>query len=255
MIFSFDLDGTLIHSRRRLTETPDVLPVEYRQEEPFGFMTQGALDAFHALQQRTVCLVNTLRGLEQARRVTFVADGSCRYTAVQNGLYLYRDGVLDADWAARVARMVEELPVGLSDGVARVLSTLPGIECLSRQYEYMAVFFVTADFDDVLCALLAAELSRQGWALVRQRKKLYLHPLSVDKGSVLAHVQALEQDAEALGFGDSFFDLPMLRLCQRACAPGGCELEGGDWGLPLCFSQSPAQAGTEEVLRDILNLI
>ena len=74
MIFSADLDRTLLFSQRRLEGDAKVLPVEYRFEEPFGFMTPGALSALRALQKRAVFLINTLRGLEQAHRVTFVSD-------------------------------------------------------------------------------------------------------------------------------------------------------------------------------------
>lgn len=252
MIFSADLDRTLIFSRRRLVGDAPAIPAEYRQGEPFGFMTPGALSALRRIQGRAVCLINTLRGLEQARRVTFVSDGSCRYLALQNGLALYRDGVEDKDWTLHVRRTVEDLPLGLSDGAALVLRALPGIECLSKQYEHLAVFFVDEDaFDDRACAQLAEDFSRSGWELYRQRKKLYLSPLSIHKGSVLERVRALEDDGGAIGFGDSWFDLPMLRACGAAWSLRGCELDGGGWDFPIRFSSVPGQAGTEEVLKSI----
>lgn len=255
MIFCFDLDQTLIHSQRHLLEGVPVLTAEYRQGEPIGFITPAALETFRAIQRRSVCLVNTLRGLEQARRIDFVSDGSCRYLALQNGLYLYRDGVLDADWSAHVSRTVNGLPLGLEDGVSRVLKRLSGIECLSKQYEYLAVFFVGPDFDDRLCSALAAELAPLGWSLFRQRKKLYLFPQPIHKGSVLGRVMALEGSGEAIGFGDSAFDIPFLRLSKTAWAPGGCELEGQAPGFPIRFSTQTAQAGTEEVLRCVLSTL
>lgn len=253
MIFASDLDRTLIFSRRRLDPAgPAVIPAEFRQGEPFGFLTPGALEALRTLQQKTVFFLNTMRGLEQARRVEFVADGSCSYLALQNGLYLYRKGREDQDWSAYVRRTVSELPLGLSDGADKVLKMLPGIECLSRQYEYLAVFFADESaFDDAACAQLAEELARLGWALCRQRRKLYLFPLAIDKGAVLERVRDWEDGAEAAGFGDSGFDLPMLRVCRTAWSLRDCELWGRDWGFPIRFSNAPAQAGTEEVLRQV----
>lgn len=253
MIFSADLDRTLIYSRRRLEGGGEVVPAEYRLGEACGFITPGALEALRAVQDRMVCLVNTLRGLEQARRVDFVADGSCRYLALQKGLYLYRDGEEDPDWSRWVARTVAELPLDLAGGIQRVLKMLPGIECLSKQYQYLAVFFVEeAAFDDEACVALAGELASMGWELYRQRKKLYLSPLEIHKGTVLDRVRDLEDGAAAIGFGDSWFDLPMLRASTQAWAPKGCELDGTDWGFPLQFSSAAAQMGTEEVLTRIL---
>lgn len=256
MIFAADLDRTLIFSQRRLDPNgPAVIPAEYRQGKPFGFLTPGALEALRVLQRKTVFFLNTMRGLEQARRVEFIASGSCPYLALQNGLYLYRNGEEDREWSARVRRLVNELPLGLSDGAARVRNALPGIECLSKQYEYLAVFFVDGPaFDDTACAQLAGELARLGWALCRQRRKLYLWPKAIDKGAVLERVRDWEDGMEAVGFGDSGFDLPMLRACQTAWSLRDCELWGRDWGFPIQFSGAPAQAGTEEVLRRIAGI-
>lgn len=253
MIFSADLDRTLLFSQRRLEGDAKVLPVEYRFEEPFGFMTPGALSALRALQKRAVFLINTLQGLEQAHRVTFVSDGSCRYLSLQNGLYLYRDGKEDRVWMEHVKHTVYSLPLGLTDGVKLVLKHLPGIQCLSKQYEYLAVFFVEENtFDDSAYTSLAKEFYPSGWGLYRQRKKLYLYPKALHKGAVLERVRELEGGGLTVGFGDSWFDVPMLRTCDTAWSLKGCELEGTDWGFPIRYSSLPAQAGTEEVLTHIL---
>lgn len=255
MIFAADLDRTLIFSARRLDPLgPVTVPAEWRQNEPFGFMTGRALRSLLALSARTAFFVNTLRGLEQARRVGFISGGRCRYLALQNGLYLYRDGAEDRDWAAHVRRTVSDLPLDLSGGIDQVLAHLPGVECLSKRYEYLAVFFVEEDaFDDGACAQLAGELAGLGWDLCRQRRKLYLSPGTIHKGAVLARVRDREDGAEAVGFGDSGFDLPMLRACRSAWSLRDCELWGTDWGFPIQYSAAPAQAGTEEVLDRILS--
>ena len=137
MIFSTDLDHTLIFTERHLRGSAPVTAVEQRLGEPFSYMTPGALALLRRIQKNAVCLVNTLRGYEQAMRVSFVRDASCRYLALQNGLYLYRDGALDMDWASHVARTVRALPIDLDGAVGQVLDGLAGIECLSKRYEYL----------------------------------------------------------------------------------------------------------------------
>ena len=253
MILTTDLDRTLIFTQKQLTATPAVVPAEYRLGQPAAFMTAAALAHLRTLQRRAVVLINTMRGLEQANRVVFVGDNSCRYVAVQNGLYLYRDGVQDPAWTALVRRTVDALPLDLSGGVQQV-KKLPGIETLSKQYEYLAVFFVAEEnFDDEGCAVLAEELHASGWCLHRQRRKLYLFPAAIDKGRVLRYVQTLEGEPDTVGLGDSWFDLPMLRVCRRAYAPRGCELDGGVWDFPLRFSTYTAQAGAQELLAGLVH--
>lgn len=254
-IFAADLDRTLLFSQARLDPAgPPTVPVEYRQGDPFGFMTPAAQGALETIATRTSFFVNTLRGLEQAMRVRFVAQAD--YLALQNGLYLYRRGKEDVDWSAHVRATVAALPLDLPGGIARVLASLPGIERLSKQYQYLAVFFVEETaFDDDACAQLAGELAQSGWTLCRQRKKLYLWPTAIDKGAVLDRVRQWENGAETIAFGDSAFDLPMLRASDTAWSLAGCELDGRDWGFPLRFSQAPAQEGTEEILYHILGVV
>lgn len=254
MIFSTDLDHTLIFTERHLRGDVPVVPVEHRLGEPFSYMTPGALAALRQIQKKAVCMVNTLRGYEQAMRVSFVRDGSCRYLALQNGLYLFRDGLPDTDWAAHVARTVSALPLDLDGAAKRVLDGLSGIERLSKRYEYLAVFFVEEKrFDDSACGQLAQMLAKNGWELFRERKKLYLSPLAIDKGSVLRRVRILENGEEAIGFGDSWFDLPMLKACRHAFAPGASALAALSPAFPIFFSAQPGQAGSEEVLGRVLH--
>ena len=127
MIFSTDLDHTLIFTERHLRGSAPVTAVEQRLGEPFSYMTPGALALLRRIQKNAVCLVNTLRGYEQAMRVSFVRDASCRYLALQNGLYLYRDGALDMDWASHVARTVRALPIDLDGAVGQVLDGLAAV--------------------------------------------------------------------------------------------------------------------------------
>jgi hydroxymethylpyrimidine pyrophosphatase-like HAD family hydrolase len=263
MILASDLDDTLIFSARRLgagaSPPSGAVAAEYKNETPIAYMTAPALAALRELQRRFVFVLSTLRGEEQARRVIFVRDGSCRYLCCQNGLYIYRDGAPDTAWAKRVAQLVSALPLSLEDAAAGIL-TLPGVLGQSRRYEYLAVFFVApAEFAAAPYLDLRRKLARQGWRLHQQRRKLYLLPLAVDKGQALLRIRALE-GREAAGIGDSYFDWPLLAACRRRFAPAGSFLAAAgaaDGEFPpeeekpvgIEFSKEPLLAGTEEILR------
>ncbi|MDR1604912.1 MAG: hypothetical protein LBS10_09040 [Gracilibacteraceae bacterium] len=262
MILAADLDDTLIFSARRLAAAAAPLggavAVEYREGVPVAYMTEPALASLRELQGRAVFVLSTLRGEDQARRVSFIRDGSCPYLCCQNGLAIYRRGAPDAVWARRVARTVAALPLRLEEAVSAAL-TLPGVLSLSRRYEYLAVFFIEpAEFPAEQYLSLRRRLARQGWRLHRQKRKLYLLPLPIDKGQALLHIRALE-GMEAAGFGDSYFDWPLLAACRRRFAPAGsslaaAEAETGEFPpgeekpTGIEFSQRPFMAGTEEIL-------
>ena len=61
---------------------------------------------------------------------------------------------------------------------------------------------------------------------------------ALHKGAVLERVRELEGGGLTVGFGDSWFDVPMLRTCDTAWSLKGCELEGTDWGFPIRYSLS-----------------
>jgi hypothetical protein len=265
VIITADLDDTLIFSARRLAAAglspAGAVPVEYKDGEPVAYMTAPALAALRALQRRAVFVINTLRGEEQARRVVFIRDGGCRYLCCQNGLYIYRDGAPDAGWGKAVAQAAAALPLRLEVAAAWVRA-LPGVLLLSRRYEYMAVFFVEpAEFSAALYLELRRDLARLGWRLQRQRRKLYLLPLAIDKGLALLHICGQEGSGGqgAVGIGDSYFDWPFLALCRRRLSLAGSSLaatgtKDGEFAPDetkpsgIEFSRRPLLAGTEELL-------
>ncbi|MDR0433494.1 MAG: hypothetical protein LBH21_00355 [Gracilibacteraceae bacterium] len=269
MILAADLDDTLIFSTRRLAAAgvarDGAAPVEYKDGEPVAFMTAPALAALLLLRRNTVFVLSTLRGEEQARRVVFIRDGGCRYLCCQNGLYIYRDGAADAVWAERVARTVAALPLNLAAAAARA-SELPGVMRLFRRYEHMAVFAVeAAEFAAAPYLALRGELARRGWRLQRQRRKLYLLPLDIDKGKALLYIRERE-GKEAVGLGDSYFDWPLLAACRRRFSPAGSSLAAAgaaawefqpDEAAPegIEFSRQPLMAGTEEILLRLCEII
>lgn len=251
MIFSTDLDRTLLFSRRRLCPGDEVEPAEFKEGKPIGYMTAGALGCLRLLQQKTVFVVNTMRGIDQAERVSFIADGSCRYVLCQNGLRLYIDGARDRRWERAVSRLAGSCRIGLAEAVELVWRELPGVETLSKRYEYLAVFFVGEAFLDKAYRKQRKRFAKMGWDLYRQGKKLYVAPLTVNKGVALSYIQELEQTAQVWGFGDSYFDLPMLSACERRFSLVGSDLWRINIRMPVTFSRLPGANGSEEILRRV----
>ena len=79
MIFATDLDGTLIHSERHLTENETVKVVEYKNRKPLSFMSAKAAKTFRELKQipNLKIIPVTARTEEQFRRIEIIQD--CHY--------------------------------------------------------------------------------------------------------------------------------------------------------------------------------
>ena len=145
------------------------------------------------------------------------------------------------------------LPIDLDGAVGQVLDGLAGIECLSKRYEYLAVFFVDEGrFDDTACGQLAQALAKSGWELFRNGKSCTFHRLQSTKVPSLSVCGRLKMGRRQSASGDSWFDLPMLKVCRYAFAPGESALASLPCAFPIFFSERPAQAGSEEILERIL---
>lgn len=257
MIFTTDLDRTLIFSKRRFDpEKIKTVAVEQREGVDCAFMTPRAYECFQKVREKTIFIANTMRGIEQAKRICFIKDNSCDYVVAQNGLYLFRKGEADDTYSELIKRLSSQTAVSFDDAIITVQKELKGIECMSKRYEYMAVFFVDLSlWEPALYIELRSRFEKQGWELYIQGKKLYLSPKAVDKGVALHFIQEREQDGDTIGFGDSYFDIPMLKACETGYSLKDSELESIHPDFFIHYSKAPGILGSEEILADIQNYI
>jgi hypothetical protein len=230
----------------------DLLAVEFREGVACSFMLPRALALWQEIMGSMTVVVNTLRGETQAHRVTFIQEGKVRWLCVRGGLSIYRDGELSADWEAQVKAHLRGLPLSLEQAMQSVQSDLNALT-LAPRIPQMAVFYVGEGFSAELYQQKQRELAGLGWDLFHQRRKLYLRPLGIDKGSGLKFIAEQEGDNNIATLGDSYFDLPMLAVSRWRFAPAGSELDKLGAG-GITFSRLPLPQGTEEILQEVLRL-
>lgn len=255
MIFISDLDRTLIFSKMRFDNNIETIDAEYKENNPVGFMTHNAYKYLKDIQKNTVFVANTLREIEQAKRITFINDGSCKYISTQNGLYLYCNGIQDKTWSGIVMKKANETIYDLDKAISIVMKNIAGIDCMSKKYEYLAVFFTDVDkFDNEAYKQLRINMVGDGWELFIQGKKMYLLPLNINKGSVLEYIKEIEYNNDiCAGFGDSYFDIPMLKKCNIAYSLYKSEIYETVTDKEITFSEKPDILGSEEILNKFLN--
>ncbi|WP_040197229.1 hypothetical protein [Candidatus Soleaferrea massiliensis] len=255
MIFSTDLDRTLIFSKRRFDpKKVQTVPVEQREGVDCSFMTPRAYYYFQEIMRRTVLVANTMRGIEQAKRIRFVQEGRCDYVVTQNGLYIYRDDRPDKLYGEIVAALAAQTQFGFDEAIDQILHEVGGILCMSKRYEYMAVFFTDGErFDRRAYQQLRMYYHDCGWELYEQGKKLYLSPLAVDKSRALLYIREREQADSVTSFGDSYFDIPMLKASDIRYSLAGCELQEIHPDFEIHYSDSPGILGSQEVMEHFLN--
>lgn len=92
MIFTTDLDRTLIYSIRQVEDTAGLIPVEYKNKQPLSYMSHEAVELLQKLKEipNLIIIPVTARSTEQFRRIKVVQD--CPYAILACGAVILKNG-------------------------------------------------------------------------------------------------------------------------------------------------------------------
>ena len=241
VLITTDLDQTLIFSERASARLgggrphPPARRIEETGRDSDAQLCHAAARALSALPARVVLCVATSRDLARLGRLRL--PFTARYAIAANGGIVLTDGVPDARWAARTARLLAD--AAPASQVRPVLAGTRTGAGIARPPWLLG----TGEPDEMRClaivdrALLpageldaiAARCAELGWQASLTGRKLYAFPRGFGKEHAAAFV-AERVEAETgvvpsrLAAGDSDHDLAMLAAAGRAWVPAGSEL-------------------------------
>ena len=215
VLFTCDLDNTLLHSYKHKREG-DVC-IEILKDKEQGFTSPRTLELLWQLNTyENVCTVPlTTRSIEQYTRIRWDAAAP-QLALVTNGTLLLNNGEIDEQWWEDSLKTV--LP--LKDEIQRMY------ELLSPQESFIRVRIVDEMYLFVYCAkdVDPKETAEQIQALTSLNvqcagKKIYLFPPAADKGFAAARMYERTGAEFHIAAGDSAIDLPMLKAADLAIIP------------------------------------
>ncbi|HVL83436.1 MAG TPA: HAD family hydrolase [Pseudonocardia sp.] len=251
-----DLDRTLIYSAAALdlrvpdAQAPRLLCVELYRGVPLSFMTEAAVEAFHALRAVATVVPTTTRTPEQLARV-HLPGPPARYAIASNGGHVLVDGEPDPGWSAQVRRRLSGCaPVG---EVRRHLEACSGpfvlnLRTASDLFAYAVVdrAALPAGWVEALTAWCAP----RGWTVSVQGRKVYAVPRPLTKSAAAAEVRARCGGGLLLAAGDSLLDADLLDAADIAVRPAHGELADSGYARPhLTVTTATGGAAGAELLR------
>jgi hydroxymethylpyrimidine pyrophosphatase-like HAD family hydrolase len=218
-----DLDGTLIHSRRRVPEPEGHVVVEVYEGRDVGFMVPEAWDLLAEVQQRGYLVPATARTIRQFSRVRFPQPP--RVAVLAGGAIVWVDGEIDPVWDAVVQERLDAAGASVAEVVAR-LGDMPTTEEPRIGDDRFAYVRVAPDAD---VTRFTAWCAARGWGVVHQDGRIYCHPEGLSKLSPLARVAELVGAEPAIALGDGLMDAELLSAVPVALTPAEGPLWMSGW--------------------------
>lgn len=218
-----DLDGTLVHSRRRVPDPTGHLVVEVYEGRDVGFMTPEAWDLLAEVQERGLLVPATARTIRQYRRIRFPAPPQVAVLA--GGAVVLVDDEVDPVWDAEVQARLAATTASVEQVAAR-LGEMPTTEAPRIGDDRFAYVRVAPDADVRAFTEWCAE---RGWKVVHQDGRIYCHPQGLSKVSPLGRVAELVGAEPAIALGDGLMDQELLSAVPVAMTPADGPLWMSGW--------------------------
>jgi len=218
-----DLDGTLIHSRRRVPEPEGHMVVEVYDGRDVGFMAPEAWELLAEVQRRGHLVPATARTVRQFSRIRFPEPP--RVAVVAGGAIVWVDGAIDPVWDAEVRDRLAATRASVADVAAR-LGEEPTTEEPRIGDDRFAYVRVAPEADVVGFTEWCAE---RGWRVVHQDGRIYCHPEGLSKSSPLPRVAELVGGEPAIALGDGLMDAELLSAVPVALTPAEGPLWMSGW--------------------------
>lgn len=215
MIFSTDLDGTIIYSSRYLTDKnkDKVLSIEQLEGETISYISKKSYKLIEELNKKMLFIPVTTRTYEQYMRISIFQNYSPKYAITTSGAKILYNGKLIKEWTKRIDSKYKELKINADDIFKVVTNLLDEKAILKYRYsdKYFWTFILDMDkFDKNIYPSIQKNLLNSGWSTSLQGRKLYIIPKFIDKWEAVKYICERENIDFVISAGDTYLDSSMI---------------------------------------------
>lgn len=260
ILFTSDLDGTLIYSQRYLNELNLTnLCVEYYQEKPLSFMTAKAFEDLGILSNLIHFVPITSRTQMQLERIQLPDH---QFDLFENGMRLLVNGIEDSTWHDE--RLKECKKNGISkeevaDGLLEILSNFSPDISIDNSIRFLAsgnfIFIKGSVFENpyMLFEEIISYSKKIGWKTDVQASKLYVyHPLADKSVGALKFREKMKAKI-LITAGNADTDAELVKSASIGFIPNNALLKLQDESV-ITTDNEGVRAG-EEIIAKILNRV
>lgn len=212
-VVAADVDGTLVHSRRRVPDPTGLRVVEVYDGRDVGFVEPEAWDLLERLQSVATVVPFTARTRRQYDRIDLPRRPTV--AVLCGGATVLVDGDVDQVWSDHVDAALAATGVTAADVAAR-MADVPTTEEPRVGDDRFAYVRVAPEAD---VAGLAAWCHDRGWNLVHQDGRIYAHPDGITKAAPLGRVAEILGAPVGIAMGDGLMDRELLDAVPVALTP------------------------------------
>lgn len=232
VVFLSDLDGTLLHSRRK-RQTWDYC-VEWIDGQGRGFMNPKTAALLQEMGGYAELIPVSARSIEQYKRIMWPSANAPKWAFVDNGAtLLMRDDEGEQLPISLPEADVESYSVALKDATV-ALGLLEGV---TKTRIVDGSYAIGIASSEPPTTTVVDDLGRRyGLNGFVDGKKIYLLPPNLKKSIAIKRMRELQPEALIIAAGDTTNDLSMLRKADIALAPAGVEPCGFEGFASICPS-------------------
>lgn len=262
ILFTADLDRTLIYSTRMMRKYPvvgEVLAIEHKGDEVVSLMSRRSMELLHQVNVNHHFVPVTTRSIDQYERIQlFQQSIQPKYAITSNGGTLFVNGTPDAEWGKLIREKIvlTALP---NEEMLQAFARIRHGEWVERERCMDGLFYLFyVDEARIPHAELAAfekELFALGWRMFLQGRKLYVLPTCLNKAAAVAYLQESVDYDVHIAAGDSIMDYDMLIQADIGYSPRHGELfklQGNDAKITWLNEQGATSA--EELISNLLTM-
>lgn len=201
-----DLDNTTIYSKRRISDTVNMVKVEDYNGSPLSYMTKSSYEKLSKLLQREDVQIVPI-----TTRVDYQFDRielpDFKYAILGNGSILRVNGKVDENWLKDSVKYRDFCMPELTKAFMLLKQKYPSTDVL----RFPDKMFVFGKFENTVevSSYLHNSLDSARVNIFTQGKKIYILPKEFDKGQSIKRFRGSFETGKIISAGDEILDFSM----------------------------------------------
>lgn len=262
LLFTSDLDRTLIYSKRMMANFPPITPTvgaERKDGEVMSMMTEATTKLLHQVHDQTLFVPVTTRALHQYERIHVINELCPTFAITSNGGTILEKGRPNEAWAKTLRKRIEDSSIPDAD----MLQRFDGIRSdtwLQQSFyvdELFYVYYVDLSIlrQDVVQAIIQEFDVLVGMYFYKEENYIFFAE-SVNEGSGDCYLKEHCTYDVHVAAGDSIMDYGMLAMADIGFTPAHGDLKDKQPQVlgNTIYSANSGEAFTQSLLEDVLRL-
>lgn len=262
LLFTSDLDRTLIYSKRMMHQFPPATPpiiAERLDGEAMSMMTEATKNLLNQVNEKTLFVPVTTRALHQYERIHLIRDLHPTFAITSNGGTIVEKGRPSERWAKVLRQRIVDSSIPDAD-LLRRFEVIKSDTWLQRTFYVDDLFYVYYVDVEILrqeeVQGMIQEFDALGWRVLLQGRKLYFLPKVLTKEAAIAYMKEHYTYDVHVAAGDSMMDYGMLATADIGYTPFHGDLKDKQPEVlkNTIYSPYSGEAFTKNLLEEVLRL-